>query len=74
MPWTLIHFFEMGSISYLILDAGNWVEKFQTYRITLTAHVLNNADTIVVLVGGQEKAEILQRILEGEYQPDLLPS
>ncbi|MBW2338256.1 MAG: 6-phosphogluconolactonase, partial [Deltaproteobacteria bacterium] len=23
---------------------------------------------------GQEKAEILKRILEGEYQPDLLPS
>ena len=56
------------------LVVANWVEKFQTYRITLTAPVLNNADTIVVLVSGQEKAEILQRILEGEYQPDLLPS
>ena len=56
------------------LVVANWVEKFQTYRITLTAPVLNNADTIVVLVSGKEKAEILQRILEGEYQPDLLPS
>ena len=56
------------------LVVANWVEKFQTYRITLTASVLNNADTIVVLVSGKAKAEILQRILEGEYQPDLLPS
>ena len=56
------------------LVVANWVEKFKTYRITLTAPVLNNADTIVVLVSGKKKAEILQRILEGEYQPDLLPS
>ncbi len=56
------------------LVVANWIEKFQTNRITLTAPVLNNAGTIVVLVSGKEKAEILQRILEGEYQPDLLPS
>jgi 6-phosphogluconolactonase len=56
------------------LVVANWIEKFQTNRITLTAPVLNNAGTIVVLVSGQEKAEILKRILEGEYQPDLLPS
>ena len=56
------------------LVVANWIEKFQTNRITLTAPVLNNAGTIIVLVSGQEKAEILQRILQGEYQPDLLPS
>ena len=56
------------------LVVANWIEKFQTNRITLTAPVLNNAGTIVVLVSGQEKAEILKRILEGEYQPDILPS
>jgi 6-phosphogluconolactonase len=56
------------------LVVANWIEKFQTNRITLTAPVLNNAGTIVVLVSGKKKAEILQRILEGEYQPDLLPS
>lgn len=52
----------------------NWVEKFQTNRFTMTAPVLNNADTIVFLVSGQEKAEILQQILEGDHQPDLLPA
>ena len=53
---------------------ANWVETFQTHRITMTAPVLNNADTIVFLVSGKEKAEVLQKILEGDHQPDLLPA
>jgi len=56
------------------LVVANWVEKFQTHRITMTAPVLNNADTIVVLVSGKEKAEVLQNVLEGDHQPDLLPA
>jgi 6-phosphogluconolactonase len=56
------------------LVVANWVEKFQTNRITMTAPVLNNADTILFLVSGLEKAEVLQQILEGGYQPDLLPA
>ena len=56
------------------LVVANWVDKFQTHRITMTVPVLNNADTIVFLVSGQEKAEILQQILEGDHQPDLLPA
>ena len=56
----------------LVVD--NWVERFKTHRITMTAPVLNNADTIIVLVSGQEKAEILRQILEGDHQPDLLPA
>ena len=56
------------------LVVANWVEKFQTHRITMTAPVLANADTIVFLVSGQGKAEILQQILEGDHRPDLLPA
>ena len=56
------------------LVVANWVEKLKTHRITMTAPVLNNADTIIVLVSGLEKAEILQQILEGCHQPDLLPA
>ena len=56
------------------LVVANWVEKFQTNRITMTAPVLNNADTIVFLVSGLEKADILQQILEGEHRPDHLPA
>jgi 6-phosphogluconolactonase len=56
------------------LVVANWVDKFQTNRITMTVPVLNNADTIVFLVSGQKKAEILHQILEGGHQPDLLPA
>jgi 6-phosphogluconolactonase len=56
------------------LVAPNWVEKFQTHRITMTAPVLKNADTIVFLVSGDEKAEVLQKVLEGHHHPDILPA
>ena len=56
------------------LVVANYVEKLQTHRITMTAAVLNNAAMIIFLVGGKEKAETLQRVLEGDPQPDLFPS
>jgi 6-phosphogluconolactonase len=56
------------------LVVANWVEKFQTHRITMTAPLLNNADTIVFLVSGKDKAEVLQKVLNGDHKPDLLPA
>jgi len=56
------------------LVVANWVEKFQTHRITMTAPVLNNAALVIFLVSGKEKAEVLREILEGEYRPELLPA
>lgn len=53
---------------------SNWVEKFQTYRITLTAPTLNNGDNIIFLVSGEEKAEVLREVLEGEKNTELFPS
>ena len=56
------------------LVVANWIEKFQTHRITLTAPVLNNGALIVFLVSGKDKAEVLREILEGDYRPQLLPA
>ena len=56
------------------LVVANWVDKVSTYRITMTAPLLNNADMIVFLVSGKEKADILKMVLEDSYQPELLPS
>ncbi|HKU75956.1 MAG TPA: 6-phosphogluconolactonase [Pyrinomonadaceae bacterium] len=47
------------------LVAAPWVEKFRTYRITMTLPLLNNGASVVFLVSGQEKAKIVKEILEG---------
>ncbi|MEW6128727.1 MAG: 6-phosphogluconolactonase [Acidobacteriota bacterium] len=53
---------------------ANFVEKFNTYRITLTAKTINHARNITFLVAGADKAETLKSVLEGEPQPALYPS
>ncbi len=56
------------------LVAAPWVEKFNTYRITLTPAVLNHAARVAFLASGAEKAEIVAEIIDGPDQPDLLPA
>ena len=53
---------------------ANWVEKFKTYRITLTAPAINHAANIVFLVAGAGKAERLPEVLRGPRNPRQLPS
>jgi 6-phosphogluconolactonase len=53
---------------------ANYVEKFKTYRITLTAATINNSRNVTFLAAGEDKAETLKNVLEGSYQPDLYPS
>lgn len=56
------------------LVVAPWVEKLRTHRITLTPPVINNALEVIFFVTGTEKATTLEAVLEGQYQPDLLPA
>src|SRR6185436_2913377 len=47
------------------LVAAPWVEKLNTYRITMTLPLLNNGASVLFLVSGAEKAEIVKEVIEG---------
>jgi 6-phosphogluconolactonase len=47
------------------LIAAPWVEKLNTYRITMTLPLLNNGASILFLVSGKDKAEIVKEVIEG---------
>ena len=56
------------------LVVANRGEKLATTRLTLTAPVLNNAALVTFLVAGDDKADVLARVLEGPRQQEDLPS
>ncbi|MDT7042429.1 6-phosphogluconolactonase [Candidatus Nitronereus thalassa] len=56
------------------LVVAPWVEKFQTFRITMTPALINHAYQVTFLISGGEKAQVLREVKEGPYQPDALPS
>ncbi len=51
-----------------------YVEAQREWRLTFTRPVLNNAAQLWVLACGVAKAEIAQRVLEGRFEPQVLPA
>ncbi len=60
---------ERGRIVY-----ANHVPQKNTWRITLTAPVINEALEVVFLIAGDDKAAPLERVLYGEYDVNETPS
>jgi len=56
------------------LVVAPWVEAQKTFRITLTPPVLNNAARVMFLVSGEDKAEALHSVIEGEREPERYPA
>lgn len=55
------------------LVVAHYVERLQSYRLTLTIPVLNEAREIVFLVSGHEKTAILRAVLQGGKRNDPIP-
>lgn len=56
------------------LVVPNYVEKFKSYRLTLTTTTINAARNVRFLISGKDKAEALKSVLEGPPNPKLFPS
>jgi 6-phosphogluconolactonase len=56
------------------LAVANYVEKFQSWRITLTAGAINSARNIIFLVAGADKAPALNEVIRGPRNPEQYPS
>jgi 6-phosphogluconolactonase len=52
----------------------NWVGKFYTERITITAETANHANRAMFLITRADKAPALKAVLEGPYEPEQLPA
>ena len=60
---------ELGRIA-----VANHVPQMNTWRITLTWPVINQARDVVFLIQGGDKAEVLKEVLYGTYDPETRPS
>ncbi len=56
------------------IAVANYVEKLNDWRFTLTFPTINNARNIIFLVADEEKAETLREVLQGNFEPERLPS
>lgn len=65
--------------SPIIKDHTHWVnsvynEARKMFRITMMPKIVNRSSQVVFMVDGAKKAEVLQEVLEGQYNPTKFPS
>ena len=53
---------------------AQYVEVMTMWRVTMTPVLINAARNVAFLVSGSDKAEVLSKVIEGPYQPVVLPS
>ena len=56
------------------LVAADHVEEVRAWRITMTAPMLNNAAQVTFLATGAEKAEVVERVIQGPRAPEATPA
>ena len=56
------------------LVTANRVPQKDTWRITLTWPVINQAGSVFFLIGGKNKAELVKEVFTGPRDPERLPS
>lgn len=56
------------------IAVANQVPQLNTWRVTLTAPVINEARDVFYLIAGKDKAQPLHDVLLGKYDPERLPS
>ena len=56
------------------LVTANQVPQKDTWRITLTWPVINQASSVFFLIGGKNKAELVKEVFTGPRDPERLPS
>jgi 6-phosphogluconolactonase len=44
---------------------ANWVQKFNTWRVTFTRPTINNAASVMLMVAGEDKAAALAEVMNG---------
>ena len=54
--------------------AANYSRRLSTWRLTLTTPLINQAANVTFLVAGEEKAQMLHRVLAGRYTPEEIPA